>query len=64
MRDLKTVFQQQIQLRWGSLSSNNNAFNAFYEIVNQIVNQINYGLIKEDNFIINLSNNGQAIMIF
>ena len=32
---------------------------AFIEIVNDlIVNQINYGLIKEDNFIINLCKDG------
>ena len=32
---------------------------AFIEIVNDlIVNQINYGLIKEENFIINLCKNG------
>ena len=38
---------------------------AFIEIVNEsIVNQINYGFIKEKNFIINLCKNGWTIMIF
>ena len=33
--------------------------NAFHKIVNEsIVNQINYGLIKEENFTINLCKNG------
>ena len=33
--------------------------NAFIEIVNESnINQINYGLIKEENFIINLCKNG------
>ena len=39
--------------------------NGFIEIVmNLIVNQINYGLIKEENFTINLCNNAQTIMLF
>ena len=32
--------------------------------MNLIVNQINYGLIKENNFTINLRKNGSTIMIF
>ena len=39
--------------------------NAFIEIVNETnLNQINYRLIKEENFTINLCNNGKTIMIF
>ena len=32
--------------------------NVFIGILNLIVNQINYGLIKQQNFIINLCKNG------
>ena len=32
--------------------------------VNLIVNQVNYGLIKEEHFTINLCKNSQKIMIF
>ena len=47
---------------WGNLWKINNSktvLNIFIEIVNdQMVNQINYGLIKEKNFTINLYKNG------
>ena len=33
-------------------------------MVYKFVNQINYGLIKEENFAINLCKNGYTIMIF
>ena len=32
--------------------------------MNLIINQINYGLIKEDNFTISVCKNGETIMIF
>ena len=47
---------------WGNLWKINNGktvLNIFIEIVNDLmVNQINYGLIKEKNFTINLYKNG------
>ena len=43
----------------------NAVLNAFIEIVmNLILNQIDYGLIKEDDFTINIIRNGLTIMIF
>ena len=43
----------------------NAVLNAFIEIVmNLILNQIDYGLIKEDDFTINIIKNGLTIMIF
>ena len=39
-------------------------FNAFIEIVNESNCKTNYGLIKEENFIINVCKNGWTIMIF
>ena len=43
----------------------NAVLNAFIEIVmNLILNQIDYGLVKEDDFTINIIKNGLTIMIF
>ena len=39
-------------------------FNAFIEIVNESNRKINYGLIKKENFTINLYENGQRIKVF
>ena len=38
--------------------------NIFNEIVNESNCKQNYGLIKEENFTINLCKNGQTIIIF
>ena len=40
------------------------ALHDFVEIVNQNANQINYRLIKEDNFAKDLFQNGETIMMF